>query len=182
MNPKEHAEDWSVRADRVHIGGTKRPGRVRDVPKAFPSALWPHVTLPRPSVGAKNFWRWFRLAADHAGVPCTPYDLRRSFANWMEAAGIIRARRMAYLGHGARDITDLYERHEVEAYLIEDGAKLRAWIDLQLGQVGPPRPSGWRWSGDRCDRSAPELGHHSPGISPDRLRSDQRPAAEGGPS
>jgi integrase len=137
MNPKEYAGRWTVEPDRVRLFGTKRGGRVRDIPKAFPCALWPHDGLAAPSVGTKNFWRWFREAAKEAGIACTPYDLRRSFATWLEAAGIIRARRRLYLGHAAGDITDLYEQHEVTAFLEADGAKLRAWLDAQCSPTLP---------------------------------------------
>lgn len=141
MNPREFHGEWSDRADRVHIGGTKRPGRVRDVPLLFPSKLWGDWRLNRyPSVSQRVFAKAFKQAADHAGIPCTPYDLRRSFANWLESAGIPRTRRQLYLGHGAKDITDLYERHEVDAFLKDDGAKLRAWIDRQLAPIPAPAP------------------------------------------
>lgn len=133
MNPKEYWADWSVRADRVHVEGTKRGGRVRDLPRAFPCALWPHHTLPHPT-GAwhPTFQRAFRTAARALGVRYTPYDLRRSFAVWMEEAGIVRARRNIYRGHEARDIGDLYERQEVKAHLVKDGARLVEWINAQL--------------------------------------------------
>lgn len=133
MNPREYAGSWKVRADRVHVAGTKRQGRVRDLPKLFPCALWPHEELPVPSVGTKNYGRWFKAAAEAAGIAATPYDLRRTFANWMEAAGITRTRRRLYLGHAAGDVTDLYETHEVTAHLLADGATLRRWITAQLG-------------------------------------------------
>jgi integrase len=57
-----------------------------------------------------------------------PYDLRRTFANWMEGAGIPRTRRRIYRGHEARDMGDLYEWHGVRAFLSEDAAKLRVFI------------------------------------------------------
>ena len=46
----------------------------------------------------------------------------------MESAGIPRTRRKLYLGHGAADVTDLYERHEVEAFLLEDAKKLTEFL------------------------------------------------------
>jgi integrase len=140
MNPKEYHGEWSVREDRVHIGGTKRPGRMRDVPVPWPSALWMTDGLYSPSASQKVYAKAFRAAADAVGLPCTPYDLRRSFANWMEAAGIPRTRRFLYMGHGAKDITDLYERHEVASHLAADGVKLRTWIDRQLAPNSPVSP------------------------------------------
>jgi integrase len=132
MNPKEYAGKWVQRLDSVRVYGTKRAGRVREIPRVWPCKLLHALDLPRPSVSTKVFGRCFRAAADLVGIACTPYDLRRSYANWMESAGIPRARRRIYLGHGAADITDLYEQHEVDAFLLEDGQKLRAWIDAQL--------------------------------------------------
>jgi integrase len=60
----------------------------------------------------------------------TPYDLRRTYANWMEAAGVPRTRRRLYLGHGAGDVTGLYELHEVAAHLAADASLLRAFLGL----------------------------------------------------
>ncbi len=54
-----------------------------------------------------------------------PYDLRKTFVNWLEAAGVPRTRRIMYMGHGKRDVTDLYERHDVERFLAEDGERVR---------------------------------------------------------
>jgi len=36
-----------------------------------------------------------------------------------------------YLGHGASSVTDLYERHQVDAFLAEDAERLRG----VLGEV-----------------------------------------------
>lgn len=61
----------------------------------------------------------------------TPYDLRRTYANWLEAAGVMRTRRKLYLGHSAGDTTGLYELHEVNDFLAADGAKLREFAGLE---------------------------------------------------
>jgi integrase len=139
MNPKEHQGAWTIYAHHLHIAGTKAGGRDREIPKAFPCALWDGETLPLASVGSKNFWRHFKAAATVAKVPATPYDMRRTFARWMEAAQIERSRRQQYMGHGARDTTDRYERHDVTAYLLRDGEALRAWINEQMAtpEAGP---------------------------------------------
>jgi integrase len=60
------------------------------------------------------------------------YDLRRSFAVWMEDAGIPRSRRKHYLGHSAGDVTGLYERRELLAWLEEDAGRLRAYAGAVL--------------------------------------------------
>ena len=51
------------------------------------------------------------------------YDLRRTVAHWLEEAGIPRARRKLYMGHRSGDVTDLYERHQVETYLAVELAR-----------------------------------------------------------
>lgn len=119
MHAKELWGAWDVRADRVHILGTKRKGRVRDVPL---------VRVPAsPTMHPRTFANRLR---ERTGAQVAPYDLRRTYANWLEAAGIPRTRRRLYMGHGARDVTDLYEVHEVAAFLHDDADKLRALVGI----------------------------------------------------
>jgi hypothetical protein len=63
------------------------------------------------------------------------YDARRAYAHWLEEAGIPRARRKLYLGHGRRDVTDDYEMGELGRYLQEDGRALRAYVTAQSHQT-----------------------------------------------
>jgi integrase len=117
MGPGELWGQWTVRKDRIHIRGTKREGRVRDIPLIRPVA---HPTRPyRPFLEALG---------EASGETVLPYDLRKTFATWMEEAGIPRTRRRLYMGHGSTDVTDLYERHDVERFLAEDGEKLRGFL------------------------------------------------------
>lgn len=118
MGAGEYWGRWSVKADRIHVGGTKRPGRVRDVPLVLAPAV--------PRMHRRTFEDKFR---ERTRV-FQAYDLRRTYANWLESAGVPRTRRKLYMGHGARDVTDLYERHEVDAFLIDDAAKLCAYLGL----------------------------------------------------
>jgi hypothetical protein len=53
----------------------------------------------------------------------------------MELARIPRTRRRMYMGHGAKDVTDLYEEHEVTAFLVEDATKLREFLKLDPPKV-----------------------------------------------
>lgn len=122
MHQEEFWGQWSTLADRVHIHGTKRRGRVRDVP------LVQVPTVPR------MHRRTFEDKVRERIRVITPLDFRRTYANWLEAAGIPRTRRKLYMGHGAGDVTGLYELHEVDAFLAGDAVKLRAWIG------GPTRP------------------------------------------
>lgn len=118
MHAKEYWGRWNVLADRVHVGGTKRSGRVRDVP------------LVKAPVVPKYNRRKFEDDLRERTRAIVVYDLRRTYANWLEAAGIPRTRRKLYMGHGAKDVTDLYEWHEVAAFLMEDGERLRKHLSI----------------------------------------------------
>jgi integrase len=120
MGPGELWGRWHGLADRVHIAGTKRAGRVRDVPLVR--------AIRQPARGYQAFRAALQAAS---GGSIEPYDLRRTYATWLEAAGIPRTRRRLYLGHGASSVTDLYERHQVDAFLAEDAERLRG----VLGEV-----------------------------------------------
>lgn len=117
MHQKELWGRWTVLADRIHIGGTKRGGRVRDVPLVRP----PH----RPPMHRRTFENAVRERTRAIEV----YDLRRTYSRWLEEAQVPRTRRKMYMGHGPKDTTDFYERHEITEFLIADAAKVRAWID-----------------------------------------------------
>lgn len=119
MGAGEYWGEWCVETDRVSIYGTKREGRVRDVPLL----RWP----ASPAMHRRTFEDKVRSRTQRA---ITVYDLRRTYANWLEAAGIPRTRRKLYLGHGAGDVTGLYELHEVRAFLAADGGALRAYLGL----------------------------------------------------
>jgi integrase len=108
----------------VHVHGTKRDGRRRDVPLIMAPVI--------PSMHRRTFEDRVRQRTARAIVT---YDLRRTYSNWMESAGIPRTRRRMYMGHGAKDVTDLYERHEVAAYLLEDATKLKAFLGFPIDNV-----------------------------------------------
>src|SRR5207249_9750613 len=87
--------------ERIHVAGTKREGRVRDVLL---------VDLPtRPELARAGF----RSALQRLDSTVTPKLARKTFDRWMQDAGIPRVRRKRYLGHGKRDVTDGYEWYEV---------------------------------------------------------------------
>lgn len=118
MGQKEYWGEWETRSDRVHIAGTKRKGRVRDVPL---------LRVPTvPSMHRRTFEDKLRERCPMI----VAYDLRRTYSNWMEDAAIPRTRRRLYMGHGTQDVTDLYEAREVAAFLADDAARLRAYTGL----------------------------------------------------
>jgi integrase len=78
FRPKEYWGAWEVRSDRVHIDGTKTGGSVRDVPL---------VRRPdRPPLSRDRFEKVFRTRFHRV---ITPYQLRRTYAQWMEEAGFL---------------------------------------------------------------------------------------------
>lgn len=120
MHEQEYFEDgFHVRAGCVRIEGRKRGGRDRDVPLV--------VVPPAPSMHRRTFTDKLR---ERTVRKLQPYDLRRTYAHWLEQAQIPRTRRKLYMGHGATDVTDLYERHEVDAFLERDGDRIRAFLGL----------------------------------------------------
>jgi integrase len=118
MGPTEYAGEWRIEPDRVEIYGTKRDARLRAVP------------LFAPCYHSQGWnYKEFRIALREASEGrVRPYDLRRTYANWLEAAGIPRTRRKLYMGHSESDVTDRYEWHEVERFLADDAERLRKYV------------------------------------------------------
>jgi hypothetical protein len=114
------ARPWHGQRDRVSIHGTKRAGRRRDIPII--------TVIERPTCTRRD------LSTALTALQLESYDARRAYAHWLEEAGIPRARRKLYLGHGRRDVTDDYEMGELGRYLQEDGRALRAYVSRHSSQ------------------------------------------------
>ena len=109
---------WVVRDDHIEIPGTKRAGRDRIVPL---------IEIPaRPTLT----YAGFNSARRYRNVSHTLYDARRTYAHWLEMAGIPRSRRHAYMGHKTRDVLDLYEDHGPLVYVKDDAQKLRKLLGI----------------------------------------------------
>ena len=120
MRPEEYWHDWSVEPDGVLRVRTakQRPGKVK-YRRVF------LVTDPiRPQVARRTFEDKMREVTRHHIC----YDLRRTFMHLMEQARVPRSRRMYYLGHGASDVSGLYEEHEVDEYLAADRRTLLRYL------------------------------------------------------
>jgi hypothetical protein len=103
------------RIEALAIHGTKREGRERVVPLV--------ATPVRPLVKYPAFARALRA------IGLTPNDGRRSYEAWMENAGIPKARRRRYMGHGTADVTDLYgDDYPLAEFLDADAARIRTYI------------------------------------------------------
>lgn len=118
MLPKEFWGEWeNLGTSYVHIVGTKRERRVRDVPFLYP--------IPRPRLSRSKFEDDLH---DATGGRVTPKDFRNTYAVWLREAGVPGNRRKHYRGHSPQTMEELYERVEVEHYLAGDGVLLAAYI------------------------------------------------------
>lgn len=127
MGPKEFFNGWRLEGSGIRVPGTKRKGGDRLVPLVM-ADRYAGATGER-SLTTEYRARKFAQALKTASKGTVqPYDLRRTYATWMEAAQIPRTRRRQYMGHSTKDVTDLYEAHEVENYLIEDAKRLERFV------------------------------------------------------
>jgi integrase len=113
--------EWEEKAGWIEVGTGKKNKAVRRVPLIREPVI--------PDCDYQVFADAFRVASSGQ---MTPYDLRRTYANWLEAAGVPRTRRMIYMGHGSVDITGRYEWHEVKAFLAEDAEKVKKWLEGEI--------------------------------------------------
>ena len=118
---------WRVGPSYIHITGTKTEkkttARVRKVPQIF--------TPTPPSTKTPS---GFAQALRKVRTDVVPYDGRRTFAHWMEEAGVSRSRRRTYMGQKAGDVLEIYERVELARFLGEDADRMTAYLgeDIQL--------------------------------------------------
>jgi hypothetical protein len=70
----------------------------------------------------------------------------------MEDPGITRSRRKIYFAHAAGDVSDLYERRELDAWLKDDSARLTAHagevVRRALQEVATTDNTTYRASGE----------------------------------
>lgn len=125
--------EWEQKDGWVEIGTGKKDKAVRRVPLIREPVI--------PECDYQVFADALRAASSGQ---MSPYDLRRTYANWLEAAGIIRIRRALYMGHGNLDITGRYEWHDVKAFLAEDGQKVKAWLDAEIVKAEAAKKPGLR--------------------------------------
>ncbi len=120
MRPAEYLSgEWQILQDRIEVYGTKTGAADRAIPLVQP--------ITGSGIRLANLQYHLKRWPD---AKVEPYTARRTFMGWMEEAGIPRARRKMYLGHGIKDVSDLYERVHHTAYLKEDAEKLRAFIGI----------------------------------------------------
>jgi len=120
MRRGEYWGRWEVVGDRVLIHGTKTAGSERFVPLIRPIAA-PLTT----------YWGFAQALRKLTGGFVRVHDLRKTFGAWCDNAGVSKARTRLYLGHGRRDVTDLYTEQDVRTFLRADAEKLEAFIAEQ---------------------------------------------------
>lgn len=131
MRLVEYRGPWRQEPGRIAIRNGKQRG--------------PEVWRVVPNVGrcervTFNYKMFLAALRDASSGQMTPYDTRRSYANWLEAAGIPRTRRRLYMGHGARDVTDLYEAHEVRTFIADDAARLSEYLSTECQPIRTASP------------------------------------------
>lgn len=138
MGPAEWFGTWRVvddeRGVRVHIAGTKRESRVRDVPLVWSERFTKVARAPRGEDVRWSIRRFQDLLRDVTDGAIKPYDLRRTYATWLELAGIPRTRRRLYLGHSVGDVTDLYEFQDTVRYLADDAKRIAEYLTAGMAR------------------------------------------------
>lgn len=127
MDPGELWGHWELEDGHLHIHGTKRRGRKRLVPRIgmlrYPiSGLTPKIfaaALKKVSIGRVQ-----------------PRDGRRTYAKWLALAGVAPIHQDAYMGHGPKTMTELYQRGNEKPYLDADAARVREWLIAELACCG----------------------------------------------
>jgi integrase len=131
MRPSEYwSGNWSMGFDHIKINGTKNDNADRKAPLV--------AKVVNPSLTLVGWGRIFRRVAKRLGhtayskegqLHWWPYDCRRTFAHWCDAAGVPRGRAAYYLGHAPETITDKYAYKPPSSKEIgQDAARLLAFF------------------------------------------------------
>jgi hypothetical protein len=124
MRPEEMFEErkntWALEAELVRVNGTKSPAARRVVPRVG--------LIVKPQTGRLAFYRALRVAS---GKMVTPYDLRRTYHQWLDLARVPQFRQSFYVGHGPKNLDELYKRmRECLPSLREDAAALEVLVGV----------------------------------------------------
>lgn len=128
--PKELWEDGlsvDVATGHLRIAGQKRRSRNR---------LVPLVTDLGQLTGRPAFP--YRLLRERLSTlteaRVEPYDARRTYAKWLTLAGVPLPHQDAYLGHGPRTMTGLYQQGNEAPYLAADAERIASFIRAELAK------------------------------------------------
>jgi len=111
-----YLNDWyDIEPDYIRVHGTKKGGRLRCVPRI--------ATPMRTLCGHTKYLNMLKP------LGIQPNDGRRTYEAWLEAAQIPPERRRRRMGHGPKDVTELYgDSYEMRELLPLDGKMLRDYI------------------------------------------------------
>lgn len=121
MRPSEfYPEHWTLVDGGLEVHGTKTGAATRIVP------LLGQVMRPR------RRFQQLSLRLRALGLGVTPYDARRSFAHWLEQAGIPDSQCDALMGHKPKGVRGLYREHDIRPHLPE----IRKQLGAYMGEIG----------------------------------------------
>ena len=133
---KEYGQ-MSVRPDiknpRIYIEGTKMDKkderRKREVPL---------VLSPTPRVGSEyQFRKVIRTVSKTLKMENVRiYTFRKCYSNWLVESGVPQWRVGMYMGHLPQSQTQQYQVTEIWRWLVEDGERLRTYIESKKTQRG----------------------------------------------
>lgn len=118
MGFKEYLDGFTVKSEHIIIHGEKNDNRHNRVV--------PIIRTPAPRVLQ---YKRFREVIQVVRKDVTPYDFRRTYAVWLEEAGILKSHRDAYMGHTANRMSDLYLVQDVTKYLKQDAKLMKDYIE-----------------------------------------------------
>ncbi len=145
-------EDVDLVAGHVLLRGTKRPTRWRHVPIHAPwqRTLLTYATEHASGAEKQMFAPWSTsgkaivVACKRAKIaPCSPNDLRRTFAHWMRADGIALELVAPMMGHATtRMVEKVYGRMGIEElakrlHLCTTGASASPQTGALIAPIGP---------------------------------------------
>jgi len=123
MGPKEYWHDgWRVTTDGVEINGAKDTRRRRTTAR---QRVVPLLGVLADPIGTPA---GFAEALERAALGVTPYDARRSFARWLDDAGLAGYVQDALVGHGPKSMRELYKWGEIRAMLGDVQQRMLAYI------------------------------------------------------
>lgn len=122
-----------IKNPRVYIEGTKTDRkderRRREVPMIYP---------PTSRLGSEKQFRKVlksvskKLKMDNVGI----YTFRKCYSNWLVESGVPQWRVEMYMGHLPRSQTQKYQTTDTWRWLVEDGEKLRTFLDQKRSRSG----------------------------------------------
>jgi len=114
-----------IKHKRVYVVGTKMDKKDRRRRREVPYVIPPHP----PICTEKHFYKVLKQFGKKVRLEITTYSLRHSYSRWMEECGVPRWRVQMYMGHLPKNQTEQYQRGELWNHLLEDGEKLKLYIE-----------------------------------------------------